>query len=421
MTPLSTSPEGSMTGLIPAPDVTGKRIILHLDMDSFYASVEMQKRPELRGMPVIIGADPKQGTGRGVVCTCSYEARAFGVRSALPISRAFDLCPHAAFLRPDFPLYSSVSESVMGILRSYGFRLQQVSIDEAFLDISSLGGYSRAQDLAVQIKSAIQSRLGITCSIGIGPGKTIAKIASDFHKPDGLTIVPPETLAEFLAPLPVRKIPGIGEKSETELAGLGIRTIGDLTSADPRMLVSRFGRGVVSLLNSVQGTEESEVCERTGARSLSRETTFESDTDDLPVIAGTLRMLSDAVCQTLAGEHFRCRTVTIKVRYQGFVTRTKSRSLPHYTDDPVAIRNCALVLFREVYIGGKIRLLGIRLSSIEMPDACQMTLSGGTPVYGPGGDDSPTSGLFFRGLSDQLDKTENNQGEAGRDECADHG
>jgi DNA polymerase IV (DinB-like DNA polymerase) len=375
MTPVPESSTSFLPVTIPdSADNPPQRIILYLDMDSFYASVEAHKRPELRGKPVVIGADPKQGLGRGVVCTCSYEARAFGVHSAQPISRAFALCPHAVFLRPDFDLYSSVSASVMTILRSFGFRFQQVSIDEAVVDITSLQEYTRARDLALHIKSAIQSHLGITCSIGIGPGKVVAKIASDFHKPDGLTIVPPENLDAFLFPLPVRKIPGIGEKSETGLSALGIRTIGDLARADPGLLVSRFGRGAVSLINRVHGIEEHEVCENAGARSLSRETTFECDTDNPMVISDTFSNLADAVCRNLSDEHLRCRTVTIKVRYQGFITRTKARTLSHYTADPVAIRTCARILFQEMYDGGKIRLLGIRLSSIDKPDACQKTL-----------------------------------------------
>ncbi|MFA4877519.1 MAG: DNA polymerase IV [Methanoregula sp.] len=375
MIPDSGSSEHPVPADSPSPREDSRRkVILHLDMDSFYASVEMWKRPEIRGKPVIIGADPKQGAGRGVVCTCSYEARAFGVHSAQPISRAFSLCPEAVYLRPDFPLYSSVSESVMTILRSYGFRFQQVSIDEAFLDISTLEDYSRARDLAMRIKGAILSHLGITCSIGIGPGKMVAKIASDFHKPDGLTIVPPENQESFLAPLTVRKVPGIGKKSEEELSRIGIMTIGDLTSADPTMLATRFGRGAASLLNNIRGVDEDEVCERTGARSISRETTFEQDTDNLLLIGDTLGKLADAVSRALAEEHLWCRTVTVKVRFEGFITRTKCRTLSHPTDNPAAIMACVRVLFREICTVGKIRLIGIRLSSIDRMDACQKTL-----------------------------------------------
>ncbi|MDP3563069.1 MAG: DNA polymerase IV, partial [Methanoregula sp.] len=177
-----------------------QRIILHLDMDSFYASVEVQANPELRGKPVVIGADPKNGTGRGVVSTCSYEARAFGIRSAMPISQAYVLCPHAIYLPPHFPRYADASSAVMAILKSHNLPFQQVSIDEAFLDVSSLGDYSMATDLASRIRNDIRTQLGLTCSIGIAPTKVVAKIASDVDKPDGLTVVEPENIFSFLAP-----------------------------------------------------------------------------------------------------------------------------------------------------------------------------------------------------------------------------
>ena len=178
------------------------RIILHLDMDSFYASVEMQAHPELRNKPVVIGADPKQGRGRGVVSTCSYEARAFGIRSAMPVSQAFVLCPHAIFRPPDFPLYAKASGEVMTIIRSFGFSFQQVSIDEAFLDLSPLGTFQAAELFARQIRDTIGKDLGLSCSIGIGKSKLIAKIASDFKKPAGLTVVEPAATELFLSPLP---------------------------------------------------------------------------------------------------------------------------------------------------------------------------------------------------------------------------
>jgi DNA polymerase IV (DinB-like DNA polymerase) len=220
---------GMATG---TPKGTSSRIILHIDMDSFYASVEMHERPELRGKPVVVGADPKNGKGRGVVATCSYEARAFGIRSAMPISQAFVLCPHAVFLPSDFPLYARISSDIMNILRSYGFRSEQVSIDEAFLDVSPLGSFAAAYALAGRIKTVIRTNMGLSCSVGVAPAKIVAKIASDFKKPDGLTIVEPGNAAAFLAPMPVRKIPGIGKKSELELHELGIRNIGELAAYD---------------------------------------------------------------------------------------------------------------------------------------------------------------------------------------------
>jgi DNA polymerase IV (DinB-like DNA polymerase) len=354
--------------------VTSPRIILHLDMDSFYASVEMRGRPELRGKPVVIGADPKQGKGRGVVATCSYEARAFGIRSAMPISQAFVLCPHAVFLPPDFPRYVKASSDVMAILKAPGLPFEQVSIDEAFLDVSSLGTFSAAADLAVRIRDSIFMDLGLTCSIGIAPTKVVAKIASDVHKPNGLTVVEPDTLVSFLAPMPVRKIPGIGKKSESELFDMGIRTIRDLAAFDIQALITRFGRSAIALQEIAAGIDRSEVKEREGVKSVSRETTFEEDTDDEQLITATMDALSEEVCRNLSDESLHCRTVTVKVRYQGFVTRTKALTLPHYTGDPTAVRRCARSLLRDIFDGRKIRLLGIRLSSFDTCDARQMTL-----------------------------------------------
>ena len=354
--------------------VTSPRIILHLDMDSFYASVEMGERPELRGKPVVIGADPKQGKGRGVVATCSYEARAFGIRSAMPISQAFVLCPHAVFLPPDFPRYVKASADVMAILKAHGFPFEQVSIDEAFLDVSRLGTFSAATDLAVRIRDTIFTQLGLTCSIGVAPTKVVAKIASDVHKPGGLTVVEPENLFSFIAPMPVRNIPGIGKKSEAERFEMGIRTIQDLAACNIQVLIARFGRSAIALQEIAAGIDRSEVKEREGVKSVSRETTFINDTDDEHLIAATMDALAEEVCRNLSDESLHYRTVTVKVRYQGFVTRTKALTLPHYTGDPATVRTCAHSLLRDIFDGRKIRLLGIRLSSFDTCDARQMTL-----------------------------------------------
>jgi len=352
-----------------------RRIIIHLDMDSFYASVEMRERPEIRGKPVVVGADPRNGKGRGVVATCSYEARAFGIRSAMPISQAFVLCPHAVFLPPDFPLYVQASAEVMAILHSYGYPLQQVSIDEAFLDVSRLGSFSAARELSLEIKKTVQTRLGLNCSIGAGPGKVVAKIASDFKKPDGLTVIEPDDLNSFLAPLPVRKIPGIGKKSEAELFEIGIKTIGDLADYDIQSLIGRFGQGAISLQAIARGIDESEVEEHDGMKSVSRERTFDNDTSDTQVISLTMDTLAREVHRSLVEEHLRFKTLTIKVRYTGFITRTKARTLPHGTDDENVIRTCAHALLRETIDDRKIRLLGLRLSSLEKRDVRQTTLS----------------------------------------------
>ena len=351
-----------------------RRIILHLDMDSFYASVEMQVRPEIRSRPVVIGADPRHGTGRGVVSTCSYEARAYGIRSAMPVSQAFALCPHAIFLPPDFPLYARASADVMAILHSSGFRFEQVSIDEAYLDVSAVGSFPAAKILAGELQESITRNLGLSCSIGIAPTKLVAKIASDFKKPRGLTVVEPVDIAAFLAPLPVRKIPGIGRKSELELLDLDIHTVGDLAACDIQKLIARFGRGAAGMHDVALGIDDREVETREGMKSVSRETTFEADTDDPDLVARTIDILAEEVCACLAEEQLRFRTITVKIRYEGFITRTRARTLLHYTGEKAAIRNHAHLLVRDLFDGRKVRLLGIRLSSFEPRDACQSTL-----------------------------------------------
>lgn len=351
-----------------------ERIILHLDMDSFYASVEVQKRPELKGRPVVIGADPRGGKGRGVVSTCSYEARAFGVRSAMPISQAYALCPDAIFLPPDIPSYIEASGEIMAILKITEYPFEQVSIDEAFLDVSPAGNYRNAKLLAEAIKNRILADLGLTCSIGIGPTKVVAKIASDFQKPDGLTIVPPERVVEFLAPLPVRRIPGIGRKSESELVGLGIRTIGDLAAFDVQVLLARFGRNAIAMHAVACGIDDRQVQERGGPCSVSREMTFSEDTNSPEQLVKTMDDLVRDVHRNLVDEKLRFRTVTVKVRYQGFITKTKARSVQHHTDDITTVHRFAHALLRELFCDCKIRLIGLRLSGFDEEDSSQTTL-----------------------------------------------
>ena len=356
------------------PSEYSSRIILHIDMDSFYASVEMNERPELRGKAVVIGADPKKGKGRGVVATCSYEARAYGIRSAMPISQAFVLCPQAIFLSPDFPLYTRISSEIMTILRSFGFRFEQVSIDEAFLDLSPVGSFSAAELLAGQMKTMIRTTLGLSCSVGAAPSKLVAKIASDFNKPNGLTIVKPEKVAAFLSQMPVRKIPGIGKKSELELHELGIRSIGDLAGYDVQRLGARFGRGGTWLHNVALGIDESEVKERVEIKSVSKETTFEMDTDDPQILFLTMNTLIEEVHRNIIGEEIRFKTITVKVRYEGFETKTKAKTLLHFTDSVSILRNNAHGMLRSLCGSTRIRLIGLRVSSFEKSDATQMTL-----------------------------------------------
>jgi len=262
----------------------------------------------------------------------------------------------------------------MSILKALDFPLQQVSIDEAFLDLSRLETFTEATNLALKIKKTIFTQLGLTCSIGIGPTKVVAKIASDFKKPDGLTVVDPENVFPFLAPMPVRKIPGIGKKAETVLFEMGIRTIRDLAACDIQVLITRFGRFAIALKEITAGVDTSEVKEQDCIKSVSRETTFAHDTSDMQLIIATLNALVEDVCRNLTEETLHCKTVTVKVRYQGFMTKTKARTLQHYTSDPATIRSCTFSLVHDILDGRKIRLLGIRLSSFNTRDVRQMTL-----------------------------------------------
>jgi DNA polymerase IV (DinB-like DNA polymerase) len=345
--------------------MNNNRIILHIDMDSFFASIEMRDKPDLIGKPVIVGANPKGGKGRGVVSTCSYEARKYGIHSGMPISRAYTLCSNAIYMPVNFPVYDRVSGEVMGILKGYAEKFQQVSIDEAYLDVSSIRSFEVARELALGIKKEMVEKEKLTCSIGVGPSKIVAKIASDFKKPDGLTIVEPSQVKEFLSPLSVRNIPGIGKKTEAELKIIGIKKIGQLANMDIQKLLYRFGKWSIYLHNLANGIDESEVREEECCKSVSREITFEEDTDDHQILNQTMEMLAEDVHKSLLSEDLFFRTLSIKVRYKGFITHTKAHTFDHFTDDLNKIRGTSKALLEEFFDDRKIRLIGIRLSNLE--------------------------------------------------------
>jgi DNA polymerase IV (DinB-like DNA polymerase) len=349
------------------------RIILHMDMDSFFASVEVRENPALQGLPVVVGADPKGGAGRGVVSTASYQARECGIRSGMPISRAYRLCPHAVFLPVRFPLYNRTSERIMQIVETYGEDLEQVSIDEAYLDVTRSGSFDAASNLAVSIKEEIRRIENLTCSIGIGPSRVVAKIASDIQKPDGLTVVPPQKVESFLRSLPVRKIPGIGKKTEKELAERGITSIGQLAEMDVQILRSLFGMWGVYMHTLAHGQDASAARSGSEPRSISRETTFEIDTDRISVIEETMDALSLEVYQALKEEGYSFRTITIKVRDTRFVTHTRAHTLDHPAADLRIIRAVSRDLLMEFLDGRKIRLLGLRLSQLYRDHTIQAT------------------------------------------------
>jgi DNA polymerase IV (DinB-like DNA polymerase) len=354
--------------------MTNNRIILHVDMDSFFASVEMRENPDLSGKLVIVGADPKGGKGRGVVSTCSYEARKYGVHSGMPISRAYKLCPGAVYLPVNFPLYTRASENVMHILKSYAEKFQQVSIDEAYIDVSSMGSYGNARELALKIKKEIMGKEKLTCSIGVGPNKIVAKIASDYQKPDGLTVIEPSQVKEFMSLLPVRKIPGVGKKTEAELKIIGIEKIGHLADYDIQKLMSRFGRWSVYLHDLANGIDEAEVREEECCKSISRETTFEEDTDDPQILNQTMDEIAEDVHKALLEAAFIFKTLSIKVRSKSFITHTRAHTMEHFTDGINTIRDTSKLLLKEFLDGKKIRLIGIKLSHLEKATAKQKSM-----------------------------------------------
>jgi DNA polymerase IV (DinB-like DNA polymerase) len=339
---------------------------MHVDLDAFFAAVEEKNHPEYEGKPIIVGADPKQGKGRGVVSTCNYVAREFGVRSAMPISRAWRLCPHGVYLPVNYELYEQVSTRIMNILRSYADRFEQVGIDEAFLEISQkTSSFEEAERLAIEIKSTIRDSEGLTCSVGIGPNKLVAKIASDYRKPDGLTVVREDSVKHFLHPLSVEKIWGIGKKTKERLNSMGIKTIGDLSSFDVTRLRKEFGSVGEEFHRMAQGIDDSEVLEECLPKSFSREHTFQEDTSDRSQIQSTLNDLCTDVASEVAVNGFLFRTVTIKIRYEDFETHTHSRTLPFATADPESLKVTATRLLDPFFIKGKkIRLLGVRASSL---------------------------------------------------------
>ena len=335
-------------------------------MDHFFAAVEEREHPEIKGKPVIVGADPKEGTGRGVVSTSNYEARKYGIKSGIPIARAWRFCPNAVYLPVDYSLYQKVSKQIMAILVRYADKFEQWGLDEAFLDItSSVSGFENAKILAEEIKYEIFEKEQLTCSIGVGYNKLIAKIASDFKKPDGLTVVKVEDAKSFLAPLGVRKLLWVGKKTENRLKNLGILTIGDLANFSPSILTEKFGTSGVQLYLMAQGIDNSEFQERWERKSLSREITFEEDTSDSKFIFESLDALSDDLYQEIKATKFTFKTITVKIRYENFETHTHCKTLPFYTDRLNDIKKNARNLL-QYYLKAKrkIRLIGVKLSNL---------------------------------------------------------
>ncbi len=345
------------------------RYIVHIDMDAFFAAVEQRDRPELKGKPVIIGSDPKSGQGRGVVATCSYEARRFGIHSAMPISIAYSKCPQGVFLPVDMGKYLAVSEEIFAILADFTPDVEPISVDEAFLDISRTHHlFNGPMEVCSRIKMRIKNELGLTASVGLAPTKMAAKIASEFRKPDGLVEVQPEGLQEFLRPLNIRKISGLGEKTEIILNRIGIKTIGQLADTKPEKLTSLLGANGYHLHQLANGIDPREVQTRGEIKSISNEITFEKDTSERTVIDRTLMRLSEKVAGRLRQNRLKARTITLKIRLTGFETYTRALTLPESTGFDNAVYQTVKKLVDEFDCKGKkIRLLGIKASNFSTP------------------------------------------------------
>jgi DNA polymerase IV len=353
------------------------RLIVHLDMDAFFASIEQRDDPRLRGKPVIIGADPRGGRGRGVVSTCSYEARKFGVRSAMPISRAWRLCPRGCFLPVHGEKYARESEKIFSLLSSFTPLLEQVSIDEAYMDITGTYRlFGSPREACMRMKQRIREETGLTASVGLAPTKMAAKIASDLKKPDGLVIVEAAQLRSFLRPLETGKIWGLGPKAQERLRLMGIRTVGELADSDPRELAAEFGRNGIYFRQAANGVDDREVEAEGKAKSISAETTFEKDTADRRLVEAEIAGLCERVSRRMRLEKATCRTVTLKIRYEDFTTHTRAGSRDEATNFAEELIGEAQKLFRGLAAEGrKIRLVGVKATLFAAPEA-QLALFG---------------------------------------------
>jgi DNA polymerase-4 len=340
-----------------------ERCVAHLDMDAFYVSVELRRRPELKGRPVIVA-----GTGpRSVVTTASYEARRFGVGSAMPAARARRLCPEGVFLAPDFTYYRAASREVMASVRAAAQIVEVVGLDEAYLDLTGLPAPHAAMR---QLATRIGQTTGLGCSIGIGPNKLVAKVASDAEKPRGFVVLSREQACERFAASPCALVPGIGPKTADRLQALGVETLAALAAAPRARLASRFGpRLAAELQQRARFDDSSPVTEERKVVSESRELTFDEDIGDLRRLEAILGQLVERLCTALISQRRRGRTVGIKVRLDDFSTHTRARTLAEPVDSPDRVGPVALDLLRRFAPPRPVRLLGVRVAGLELPEA----------------------------------------------------
>lgn len=339
-----------------------KRYIMHIDMDAFFASVEQLDNPELKGKPLIVGGQ----SNRGVVSTCSYEARKYGVHSAMPMVEARRLCPHAEFLPGRMWRYEEVSREIMRIFHEEAPLVEQLSIDEAFLDVSGMERLSGdVRNVGWRIKERIKNEIGLTCSVGLAPNKFLAKMASDLQKPDGFTVITHEKARSFIAPLPVTKIFGIGGAAKQMLAQFGIATIGQLANADRSILQKVFGKNADKVQHLAMGLDDRPVIPETAPKSIGRETTFEKDLYTFEDCKAAILELSGQTGFRLRNKGYSGRTVTLKVKFKDFKIITRSISSEGDISCDEEIFSLAVKLLKEVAYGNGVRLLGVTVSNLQ--------------------------------------------------------
>lgn len=332
-------------------------------MDCFYAAVHVRDDPSLAGRPVVVGGDP---SARGVVASANYEARRYGIRSAMPASRARRLCPEAVFLRSDFSRYRHESDQIFAIYRELTPLVETVSLDEAYLDVTDhLGDWGTATAIAKEIRRRVRAERRLTVSVGVGPNCLVAKIASDFRKPDGLTVVPPSRVQAFLDPLPVRRLHGVGPATEAALRALGITTVAELRAGSLAVLLERFKRHGRTLFEFARGLDERPVEPVQERKSLGTETTYPQDLDAIAPMVEELDRMAIEVADGLERHALLACTVTIKVRYADFTTLTRSRTMAIPTDSPMRLAALAKALLRTTAAGRlPVRLLGLSTSTL---------------------------------------------------------
>lgn len=366
-------------------------VILHVDMDCFYAACERLRRPELDGEPVVIGMGYDQDDPHGAVATASYEAREYGLESAMAISEALERLPRMVdadadddtapnpdeagyYLPVDMSYYKSVSSETRGILAEYADTLEPVSIDEAYLDVSDRVSWSEVEEFANDLKQEIASTVGVTASIGVAPTKSAAKVASDHDKPDGLVVVPPGTVQDFFAPLDIEAVHGIGPVTASELRDMGIKTAGDLASTPPETLESRFGSRGRGFYQRARGNDPRTVSPPEDPKSLSRETSFSDPVSDLEEKRETVRALASAVSDRAKSKNALYQTISIKVVTPPFDVHTRAQSLSGPVDDPELVESIAIELMEE-FTEVRVRKLGVRVANLSFSDRQQETLS----------------------------------------------